>query len=295
MARTRFLWINFFFAGVLTGLSLPAFGQTLSVSAIVAQRGSRQAAPFVTVAVKNTSRGTVTDAAGSFTIQAKLTDSLLLTSVGFKAIVVSASTIADTIYLDEEAKFLNEFTVSSTKRTKKVDIGNLKDKTFLATGGANQYAKLFINPAAEGVLDAVTFCLQPEAKKYGRYMTVIMVRIYENNNGVPGRDLLLEKVIVPIKENQKQASIDLSKYNIPFPESGLFVGFDFIGFYDSSEIFTPYSKLKTPANLRVEFAKKDESDTFSKFFGTSWQKVLHTDRNGNKSPISSKMSITVSY
>lgn len=296
MARTRFLWINIFSVSMLTGLSLSSVGQTQLISGIVSKKGTSEVLPYVSIAVKNTSRGTISDLKGSFSIGAKASDSILVSSVGYQKLTIAAGTIPDTLYLEEEISFLTEISISSTKRSKKINIGNLKEKTILATGGANQYAKLFPNQmGSDGILESITLSFQPEAKKYGRYMTAIMVRVYENTNGLPGGDLLFQNVIVPIKENQNQVSVDLSKFNISFPSQGLFIGFDFVGYYDGSEVFTPYSKLNTPANLRVEFAKNNDADTFSRFFGTKWQKVLHTDRDGNNHPISSKMRITVSY
>lgn len=295
MAQIQFC-IKLFFFVLVTGWSLPCIGQTSPISGTVMKSNSSEVLPFVTIAVKNTVRGTVTDGQGRFTIDTNSSDSLIISSIGFKKRIILASQITNIIFIEEETKILNEVVVSSAKHNRKVDLGNLKQKTVFAAGGSNQYTKLFVNKAeGEGMLESITFSFQPEAKKYGRYMTAIMIRVYQNNNGLPGNDLLLEKVIIPIKENQKSLVVDLGMYNINFPAEGLFVGFDFVGFYDGSEIFTPYSKLKTPANLRVEFAKADSSDTFNKFFGTSWQKVSHTDRNGNKIPVSAKFAVRVIY
>jgi hypothetical protein len=295
MVRTQLI-IKIFSLVLVMGGSLPVLGQTLSISGVVMKSGTSEVLPFVTVAVKNASRGTVTDAKGGFTTETKAGDTLIVSSVGFKTIQLVSAHSSGTIYLEEEAEVLNEVLVSASRRTKKVNLGNIKEKTFLATGGANQYAKLFLNESGvEGILESITFDFQPEAKKYGRYMTAIMIRVYKNENGRPGSDILLEKVIVPIKENQKEAVIDLSKFNITFVQEGLFVGFDFIGYYDGSEIFTPYNRIKTPANVRIEFAKADSSDTFSKFFGTSWRKVTHTDRNGGITAISAKFSVRVKF
>jgi hypothetical protein len=295
MVQTRLKSNSLYFI-VATVLSLPCVGQTLSISGTVMKTGSSEVLPFVTIAVQGTTRGTITDEQGHFTLETNADDSVIFSSVGFIKIIVPSKQVGDTTYLDEESKLLNEVVVSSTKRMKKIDIGNLKDKTVVATGGANQYAKLFANEVgSEGVLESLVLNFQPEAKKYGRYMTSIMIHVYQNAKGLPGADVLLEKVIVPIKENQKVVSVELSKYGIVFPAEGLFVGLDFIGYYDDAGIFSPYSRLKTPANLRIEFASAESADTFSKFFGTSWRKVLHSDRDGRKNTVSAKFGIRVSY
>lgn len=281
---------------LVTGLSLPCFGQTVSLSGTVMRTGSSEVLPFVTIGVQGTTRGTVTDEKGRFTIETAAVDSIIFSSVGFKEIIVPSKQVGDTIYLDEEPELLKEVVVSSTKRPKRIDIGNLKDKTVLAMGGANQYAKLFVNEVSrEGVLELLNINFQPEAKKYGRYMTAIMIRVYQNNKGLPGADVLLEKLIVPIRENQKSISIELAKYGIVFPVEGLFVGLDFLGYYDEVGIFSSYDRLKTPTNLRIEFARAESVDTYIKFFGTSWRKVSPPDRNGEKNTISAKFGIWVSY
>src|SRR5688572_25752300 len=64
-------------------LSTNAFAQTAKVSGTIINQ--RTSTPIVgaTVAVKNTSRATVTDDAGKFTIDASTGETLVITSVGF--------------------------------------------------------------------------------------------------------------------------------------------------------------------------------------------------------------------
>jgi hypothetical protein len=54
----------------------------------------------------------------------------------------------------------------------------------------------------------------------------------------------------PIKENQKVVSVELSKYGIVFPAEGLFVGLDFIGYYDDAGIFSPIQSIENASEFK---------------------------------------------
>ena len=88
-------------------LSLPAIGQTPLTGRVLSDE--QEALVGVTVLIKNTSRGTITDAAGRFEIAAAPTDTLRLSYLGFttQEVVVGTSTVlelvmtASTSVLDE--------------------------------------------------------------------------------------------------------------------------------------------------------------------------------------------------
>ena len=64
-------------------LSTNTFAQTAKVSGTIINQRTSTPVSGATVAVKNTSRATVTDDAGKFTIDASTGETLVITSVGF--------------------------------------------------------------------------------------------------------------------------------------------------------------------------------------------------------------------
>jgi hypothetical protein len=147
----------------------------------------------------------------------------------------------------------------------------------------------------ECIIEKLFFELQPDTDKKNKWRTAIKVRAYQNHNGVPGNDLILENIVLATEKNSKQLTVDVSKYSLILPIQGIFVGIDFIGYFDNQNNFIPYSTSKRPLNLRITFTNQDTSNTYSKFFGTKWRLVTHKKMNGEVININAKFGAKISY
>ncbi len=267
-------------------------GQTFS--GIVRSKQSNEGLPFVSIGIKNTSRGTATDNSGLFTIEATLKDTLIFSSLGFKAIIVSISNLKSVIYLDEDVTVLNDVLVKKRGRLRTTNIGHTSGRSPFLMTGPNQFAKLLRNDlGTEGIIDQLIFNLNPTIEKDDRYEVAIKLRVYENENGLPGKDLLLENILIRVNKNKHHVVVDVSEKAIVFPLSGAFIGFDFIGFFDDGK-FIPYSRLNRPTALRVEFVRSDTNDTYTRYFGSKWS-IMKQRASENYSGMASKFGAKVSY
>ncbi|MBU1821340.1 MAG: carboxypeptidase-like regulatory domain-containing protein, partial [Bacteroidetes bacterium] len=62
----------------------------------------------------------------------------------------------------------------------------------------------------------------------GKAKTPFRVRIYKNENGIPGKDLLKENVVIHGNKRNAWRDVELKKYNIPLPVDGFFVSMEWI-------------------------------------------------------------------
>lgn len=122
---------------VLTSIGIPAFSQTKTVSGKVVSATTGDPLPGINIYFKSeSSRGTVTDAQGKFTLQAQTSDVLVFSGVGLKPIeiTVGAQTVID-VSLEDELSELGEVVITGTRNTGRtvletpvpVDVISIKD------------------------------------------------------------------------------------------------------------------------------------------------------------------------
>lgn len=271
--------------------------QEVSLAGEIKKENSEESLPFISIAVKNSSKGTISDSNGKFTIVVQTKDTLLVSSVGFETQLIPVSTFNGVIALKESTIVLSEITINAKrKRTTKSHVGNLKGKTDYILGGSNQYAFLLKNDRnLLGTIEELYFNIQPDIDKDNRQETTLRIRLYKNDNNIPTEDLLTQNLIIKVKKNLKNLRVDLTKYSIPFYEEGVFIGLDLLGTTDDKNVFTPYNRNKAPLNLRIEFTKSNLYPTYRKHFGTKWTKVMYSDRSGKSNDISAKFGAKVAY
>ena len=90
------------------------------------------------------------------------------------------------------------------------------------------------------------------------------LRIFEaKKGGLPGKELITENIIVTVKKGSSKPIIDLSKYNLPFPENGLFVGLEFMQLESNKHLYSVYDnetkKSIKQTSLEPSFALKNYS------------------------------------
>lgn len=271
-------------------------GQTLKLEGKIYRANSLEGLPYVTIAIKNSSKGTVSGLNGEFTLNALPTDSILFSSVGFQHKTIIASNISSSVFITEDVTELKEVIIQTNKRIKKAIIGNHKSKTKILFGGANQYCFLLKNEKGiDGVLEELYFNVEPNLDKNVRAETTVKIHLYENRNNTPGEDLLKENLIVTVKKNSKKLTVDVSNLSVAIPIDGIFIGIDLLGTTDEAGKFNPYNRNSTPLNLRVEFSDDNSFVTYSKFFGTEWSQVSFPNRNGTNTKVSAKFSAKVIY
>jgi|GEM_PF-1349074 len=278
----------------LSSIHTVSYGQ-VSVRGIVADAESRKSLPHVSVTITNSNRGTVAYENGYFALTVKDQDSLLVTSVGYKKIRIATRDVRDTIWMKQEVVNLSEITVSPGKLKHRTRLGNVSGKSRIAIAGMHQIAYRIDHGPAHGELEVLYFFFQTTLNKEIRATTRVRLRIYENEDGRPGRDLLPHDIIVDLDGKQRELAYDIARYRIQIPDNGLFIGLDFLGKLNDQGKFIPYDKLYRPINLRLDCTDTSTPHTLQRSFGTDWfETTLHT-RDGRVKPIDAKIGARIVY
>ncbi|WP_250434043.1 peptidase associated/transthyretin-like domain-containing protein [Hanstruepera flava] len=218
--------------------------------------------PYATISFGN-GQGVFADDEGVFIFTEKLypdVDTLFVTSLGYKNVIVPTSELSDTILMDEEVSQLNEVVLVADNRkfseeTLKPYLDDDYYHCWLPTI-ESEIAVFFRNPDADlKKLSTVHFPITLESKDWEKrkrknaekkpFSTLFKVKFYENNNGLPGQVLTYENIVFRATEkNGDVHNLDVSEYNITFPENGFFVSLQVLGYTDAQGKLLPNKKYK---------------------------------------------------
>jgi hypothetical protein len=87
-------------------------GQTLILEGVIYQSNSSKGLPYVSVGIKGSAKGTVTDSVGNFSLTATSSDSLMISFVGFKPRTIPIREFKSPVFLEEEVFRLKEVVVN---------------------------------------------------------------------------------------------------------------------------------------------------------------------------------------
>ena len=287
-----------FFTLILLIIPLAGEGQIL-FQGFVKDSVLNEGLPFANIGILGTSKGTNSDRNGAFSIELSKSDTLRISYVGYKMKQLTFDQLIENILLKPYSETLDEVVVQARKeRTYTFKNGNSNRKTFLTKGGANQYATLVKNNERKtGFLKEIVFYLQPGIKSNNRFESLIRLRVYTNENGLPGKDLMLKSIEKRVSKGTKKLKFDVLDFLVPHPMDGIFIGLDLIGYYDNQDNYHPYSTKNIPYDTRIDFVIDNEKQylTFSKFFGTRWNVTEFRDNKGNHIRVVAKFLSKSSY
>ncbi len=182
--------------------------------------------PFVSVWSENENIGTTSEEDGSFEINTtKKSQTLIFNSLGFekKKLPISKTSV---VLLSQKTNELEEVVVRKCKETKRREIGIIESSVLEA----------FEN---QPKIDLKFFPYQSDYKQTGFIKKIslitdskmedatIKIHIYGvDANGFPGEELLGRDWIVTVGKGNRQSFFDLSQFNLAFPKTGIFVGFE---------------------------------------------------------------------
>lgn len=182
--------------------------------------------PFVSVWSENENIGTTSEEDGVFEINTtQKSQTLIFNSLGFekKKLPISKTSV---VLLSPKANELEEVVVRKRKDTKRREIGIIESSVLEA----------FEN---QPKIDLKFFPYQSDYKQTGFIKKVglitdsrlesatIKIHFYGvDANGFPGKELLDQDLIVTVSKGNRQSLFDVSRFNLAFPKSGIFVGFE---------------------------------------------------------------------
>jgi hypothetical protein len=265
---------------------LCSLSSVAQITATVKNANDQKPIPYVNIWVENENIGVTADENGKFTIAAASNSKLIFNALGYEDKLVKASEINGVVYLIPKVIALGEVVVSRAKKSKENKLGSFKLKRFNSYyGSADNYpyivARFFPN---ETNISETPFIksIMPYCKsdiKDAKFK----VRIFEaKKDGLPGNELVNENIIVNLKKGSSKPVIDISKYNIDFPEYGLFIGLEFMQLasnkYDFTASIGNTKEKKKMTSLEPAFGtvqgESEEKETWrlskGKWYKTTW-------------------------
>ncbi|MDX1903361.1 MAG: carboxypeptidase-like regulatory domain-containing protein [Thermonemataceae bacterium] len=248
------------------------FAQMKKVEGFIFEASTNKPIEYAEITILNRMGGVYSDAKGYFSLQQNFNprDTLVISALGYiqQKIILQEIELPLKIYLKEE--IIEEISVRG-KRTKivKYKVGDLRNTngSFLSNKIRyfNRSKITFINyipniKNKKGFIESIYIKLHKKnnlflkdvatgAKIYYKSPNRIKIRIRclsANKDLEPEKDLSKQEMIFEITSFKNQW-IDISKYNIPFPENGAFVGMEIlevIGEDGMGNVSMPYFEVR---------------------------------------------------
>ena len=191
-------------------------------------------------------RGTFAGAEGEFNFPKDKyadIDSIFISSIGYKELGLSTSAIPKKIMITPETNQLSEVIVTAPKR------GKFKKRTLDPTTHTDYFscwlptvesevAVLFNR--YEGQSSKIAKLLLPinSEKKYRKkgnlkFSTLFRVQFYANDNGKPGAPIQYGDIVFNVnQDNDEIYELDLNRFNVFIPETGIFASLQVLGYAD---------------------------------------------------------------
>lgn len=241
----------------------------------------------ITVSIDNINAVQITDNFGLIdlkTLNLESDQSILLTSIGYEKKTLKVKNL-----LDNDVILLKPITYSLNE----VSISSRKFKNHLVGGGmtlfhgsnsgvyAKEEARFFPNEynANSKIIAVQYFVIKKDSFQkitHVNFSNAFGVGIYEaNEDGSPGKPLLLEPLVVTAKEHAKWFEVNLEQYNLQMPKYGFVVSFKIFSasFYGVKKNSFNYKDFEAPS-VAVKTIIKKSTDSWQrgKYSKNIWTK-----------------------
>lgn len=278
------LFILFFYNACL--------GQNL-IKGYIKDKISNKSIPFASISLKNHTIGVYTNEEGLFDLTIiipidDIKDSLLVGCLGYEKITISLNDIKkrSQILLTPVDYKLPEITITPKRKSKIIttELGfHTKKPNRVYTSGSitkeGNITAIFIENSIFGnaYIKELIFRLEPH---YHEEPAIIKVHLYEKDQYSadlkPSNELILENLFITVSPKTKNLKVDVQKYNIQMPDSGVFVGLEWVKGRISNKHVSDFSLSGVAPvyrNTQLEPSIIMENKIFKKFMGQDW--VLH--------------------
>lgn len=260
------------------------------LKAVIVDSETTEKIPFVNIWIEYENVGTTSNEKGEFSIDTSNGKFLILSSLGYENKRIEISKIFNTISLNPKITELQEVIINSTKQRKELVIGKFNDSEV-----GYYYASL-----DKPEIKARFFPFEPNYSetpnlkklKFRVYSDIrnakFNVRLYSiGENGEPKNPLYEKNIIGTVKKGTKNIEIDLSNLDITFPESGLFVSYEWLIIKENE--FKASFLIKDSKNReekiiyepKVGFLPSENDNNSWTYKNGKWQKVIAFDEKTN--------------
>jgi hypothetical protein len=181
---------------------------------------------YVNIWVENENIGSTSEENGTFSINTTAKGKrLIFSTLGYEKKIIKASETLE-VNLKLTAYSLNEVVISKSIGTKSIEIGKTNNEIYQAfDNGPKMDTKYFPYKTSYNktkYLKQVTIYTDSRIEN-----AIIKIHFYEvAPNGSPGEELLDKDFVVTVKKGTRINRFDLKEFNLKFPKTGLFIGFE---------------------------------------------------------------------
>ncbi|WP_179335395.1 peptidase associated/transthyretin-like domain-containing protein [Winogradskyella costae] len=202
--------------------------------------------------------GIYTDKNGQFNLSLIVSDSMQLSALGYETKIVYVDSIKEQfIGLNPVATQLEEVVLSDKKRKFKTEkTKSINDKDFLNSyrnpiGGEiaclieNDYSdkevqmKSVTIPSYNKTMDFAG--KKEQVLKRHPFATLYRIVFYTNENGLPGKEITMEPIVILFNEKTDKLNIDLEQHQIYLPKNGFYLSLLNLGPADTEGNLIPTS------------------------------------------------------
>lgn len=245
--------------------------------------------PYVNIWVENENVGTTSNDNGFFTIDVSEGKRLVFSAVGFESKMISIKN-EEKVVLKTAVFKLDEIIITKRKQDKELEIGNAERIHHRQLSGDKPwiYGKLFEFDTLykkTPFLKKIVFYSDSDIKN-----AKLKIRIFEFNDSIPTNDLLSEDLMVTVKKGMRKNSIDISKFNLKFPEKGVVIGLEWL-IIEENKFFFEYKSYNSKEIVKsisyapclvVNYSKVEHSFSYSK--GKWVRNKIFVNENSNDKP-----------
>lgn len=207
--------------------------------------------PYVNIWVEGENIGTTSEENGTFIIDSNDGNkNLIFNILGFEKKIIKLSE-AKKVVLQSLTNELNEIVIVNKKETKEIEIGQVENAILQAfENGPKIDVKYFpYNPKYKSTRYIKQVRILTDSKLETATLKIHFYAVDEN--GLPGEKLLKKDFIVTIKKGGRNNKINVSKFNLAMPKTGIFVGFEKLMIESNKE-----EKIITEPNTKVTTIKR---------------------------------------
>ena len=261
------------------------------IKGVVKDSLSGKPIPFVNIWVDGENIGSTSEENGTFFINTTTNGKkLIFSTLGYEKKIIKASTTLEVI-LKPMAYSLDEVVISKSIGTKEIEIGKSKNEMYQAFDNGPKIDTKFFPYIS-------SYKKTKYLKKVSLYTdskieaAIIKIHFYTvDSNGFPDQELLDKDFVVTVKKGTRTNWFDLTQFNLKFPKTGLFVGFEKLmieknktekTITDLNTNITQVQKTYFPFVL-YNYVEREFLYTFS---GGKWIRQANQDEKGSLKKIS---------
>ncbi|WP_400077796.1 carboxypeptidase-like regulatory domain-containing protein [Winogradskyella sp. R77965] len=280
------------------------FSQEKIAKGLVLDKVTKEPIPYVNISILDSQIGTSSDEDGNYSLtieDADLNKRVNLSSLGYQdtTLVISKFLKIEKISLQPLVEQLDEVVISEKFENDFLEINPIRKKDILGGfGGFKNHPYIFalyipfeVSYQKTEYLNQVKIHLNK--KDLGRKSMPSKSRLRLYSVGIdsfPGKDLITKSLIIETTKKQREVIVDVSEYDIVFPESGIFVALEWLHIPFNAYNFTytkgkgitkkKYTEIRYAPRLSWQ-KRKDEDYRLAVFTQGQWLqfKMPHVKEN----------------